>query len=58
MSKEELYQRALLKCGFNWLPGTPDGTYLQSFEVFTRKIESDNEFYNKIVENLKRKEDE
>jgi len=58
MSKEELYQKALLKWGFNWLPGTPDGTYLQSFEVFTRKIESDNEFYNKIVENLKTKTDE
>tara|TARA_Y100000592_G_scaffold75077_1_gene117211 strand:+ start:33 stop:212 length:180 start_codon:yes stop_codon:yes gene_type:complete len=58
MSKEELYQKALLKWGFNWLPGTPPGTYLQSFEVFTRKIESDSEFYNKIVENLNQNKDE
>lgn len=52
MSKKELYNKALLKWGFNWLPGTPPGTYLQSFEVFTRKIESDSEFYNKIVKEL------
>tara|TARA_X000000368_G_scaffold393151_1_gene358616 strand:- start:350 stop:514 length:165 start_codon:yes stop_codon:yes gene_type:complete len=52
MSKKELYQKALLKWGFKSLPATPPGTYLQSFEVFTRKIESDSGFYNKIVKEL------
>jgi len=52
---EKLYERALLKWGFNWLPATPPGTYLHSFDEFKQKMESDEELYNKIVEELKPK---
>ena len=58
MSKklEKLYEQALLKLGFNWLPGTPPGTYLHSFDEFKQKMESDKEMYNKVVEELKPKQ--
>ena len=46
---DKLYEKALLKFGWNWLPGTPAGTYLESFDVFKRKMESDKEFYNKVI---------
>ena len=49
---EKLYERALLKWGFNWLPATPPGTYLHSFDEFKQKMESDNEFYNRVVKEL------
>ena len=60
MSKlEKLYGQALMKLGFDWLPATPPGTYLHSFDEFKQKMESDNEFYNKVVKELKQnKEDE
>jgi len=57
MSKEELYQKVLLKWGFNWLPATPPGTCLHSFDEFTRKIESDNEFYNKVVKEINQEDE-
>jgi hypothetical protein len=59
MSKlEKLYEQSLMKWGFNWLPATPPGTYLHSFDEFKQKMESDNEFYNKVVKELNQKEDE
>ena len=53
----KLYVKALLKSGFIWLPATPPG-YLHSFDEFKQKMESDNEFYNKVVKELNQKEDE
>jgi len=60
MSKklEKLYEQSLMKWGFNWLPGTPPGTYLHSFDEFKQKMESDKEMYNKVVEELNQNEDE
>jgi hypothetical protein len=60
MSKlEKLYEQALMIWGFNWLPTTPPDGYLNSFDEFKQKMESDNEFYNKVVKELNQnKEDE
>jgi hypothetical protein len=56
---EKIYEQALMKWGFNWLPATPPGTYLHSFNEFKQKMESDNEFYNKVVKELNQnKEDD
>ena len=49
---EELYEKSLLKWGFNWLPATPPGTYLHSFEEFRRKMESDKKLYERIKKEL------
>jgi len=49
---EELYVKALLKWGFNWLPATPPGTYLHSFNEFKLKMESDKELYKKVIKEL------
>lgn len=58
MSKlEKLYEQALMKWGFNWLPATPPG-YLHSFDEFKQKMESDNEFYNKVVKELNQNSDD
>ena len=48
---EKLYVYALTKSGFIWLPATPPG-YLHSFDEFKQKMESDEELYNKLVEEL------
>ena len=59
MSKlEKLYGQALMKWGFDWWQIPPPGTYLHSFGEFKQKMESDNEFYNKVVKELNQKEDE
>ena len=56
MSKlEKLYEQALMKWGFNWLPATPPG-YLHSFDEFKHRMESDNEFHNKVVTELNKDE--
>ena len=56
---ERLYEQALLKWGFSWLPGTPSGTYLHSYKEFKQKMESDRELYDKVVNTLNQnKEDE
>ena len=34
------------------------GTYLHSFDEFKQKMESDNEFYNKVVKELNQNKDE
>ena len=47
---EKLYEQALLKLGFNWLPGTPPGTYLHSFDEFKQKMESDNQQVKKLIQ--------
>ena len=40
MSKlEKLYEQSLMKWGFNWLPATPPGTYLHSFDEFKQKMD-------------------
>ena len=54
MSKEleKLYEQSLMKWGFDWLPTTPPDGYLNSFDEFKQKMESDNEFYNKVVKEL------
>ena len=58
MSKlEKLYEQALMKWGFNWLPATPPG-YLHSFDEFKQKMESDEELYNKVVEELNQNKDD
>ena len=53
---EKLYVQALLKSGFIWLPATPPG-YLHSFDTFKQKMESDEELYNKLVEQLNQNKD-
>ena len=59
MSKlEKLYEQALMKWGFNWLPATPPGTYLHSFDEFKQKMESDKEIYTKVVEELNQNKDD
>jgi hypothetical protein len=55
---EKLYELALLKWGFNWVPATPPGTYLHSFDEFKLKMESDKELYNKVIELLNQNKDE
>ena len=35
---EKLYEQSLMKWGFDWLPATPPGTYLHSFDEFKQKI--------------------
>ena len=58
MSKlRKLYEQALLEWGWNWLPATPPGTYLHSFDEFKQKMESDKELYNKVVEELNKNKD-
>lgn len=52
MELNELYGKALLKYGYSWLPGTPAGTYLESFDAFKKKVESDEDFYNKLINEL------
>ena len=54
---EKLYVYALTKSGFIWLPATPPG-YLHSFDEFKQKMESDEELYNKLVEELNQNKDE
>ena len=49
MKMEKLYEKALLKWGWDWLPSTPPGTYLEPFDSFKLKMESDKGFYNKVV---------
>ena len=49
---EKLYEMSLMKWGFDWLPATPPGTYLESYETFKQKIESDKVFYNQIIDEL------
>ena len=53
----KLYEQALLEWGWNWLPATPSGTYLHSFDEFKQKMESDKELYNKVVEELNKNKD-
>jgi hypothetical protein len=55
---KKLYEQSLMKWGFNWLPATPPGTYLHSFDEFKQKMESDNEFYNKVVKELNQNKDD
>jgi len=55
---KKLYEQSLMKWGFNWLPTTPPDGYLNSFDEFKQKMESDNEFYNKVVKELKQNKDE
>ena len=58
MSKlEKLYEQSLMKWGFDWLPATPPDGYLNSFDEFKQKMESDNEFYNKVVKELNQNKD-
>jgi hypothetical protein len=45
---EDAYEKALLKYGFDWLPYTPPGSWLESLEAFTHKCETDKEFCEKI----------
>lgn len=54
---KKLYEQSLMKWGFNWLQTrTPNG-YLNSFDEFKQKMESDNEFYNKVVKELNQNKD-
>ena len=58
MSKlEKLYVQALIKWGFDWLPATPPGTYLHSFDEFKQKMKSDKELYDKVVKELNQNKD-
>ena len=41
---DEAYEKALMKYGFNWLPGTPPGTALETQEIFINKCKTDTEF--------------
>lgn len=54
MSKEKLerlYEQALLKWGFNWLPTTPTGTFLESFDVFKQMMQN-RYLYDKVIKEL------
>ncbi|MEY3421249.1 MAG: hypothetical protein RIR48_1538 [Bacteroidota bacterium] len=44
---DEVYMKALMKYGFNWLPGTPPSTYLETQEIFINKCKTDPEFSEK-----------
>ena len=51
MSKERykeiifrVYEKALMKYAFDWLPYTPPGGYLQTQEIFIHKCKIDKEF--------------
>ena len=51
---DEAYEKALMKYGFNWLPGTPPGTVIETQEIFINKCKTNTEFSEswglKIVE--------
>ena len=44
---DEVYMKALMKYGFNWLPGTPPGTVLETQEIFIHTCKTDTEFSEK-----------
>jgi hypothetical protein len=44
---DEVYTKALMKYGFNWLPGTPPGSSLETQEIFINKCKTDQEFSQK-----------
>jgi hypothetical protein len=44
---DEAYEKALMKYGFNSLPGTPPGTVLETQEIFINKCKTDDEFSEK-----------
>ena len=61
MSKlEKLYEQALMKwglvMGYSFVT-TKEG-YLETYDRFKQKMESDNEFYNKVVKELNQNKDE
>ena len=41
---DEVYGNALLKYAFDWLPYTPPGGYLETREMFIKKIKVGDEF--------------
>lgn len=41
---DDVYGKALLEYGFQWLPATQSGSAFESRESFIRKIKVDNEF--------------
>jgi hypothetical protein len=41
---DDAYEKALMKYGFNWLPGTPPGTHFETQETFINKCKTDSEF--------------
>jgi hypothetical protein len=44
---DEAYEKALIKYGFNWLPGTPLGTVIETQEIFINKCKTDSVFSEK-----------
>ena len=64
MSKEELeklYERALIKfnqvvLGYSFVT-TKEG-YLETYDRFKQKMESDNEFYNMVIKELNQNKDD